>query len=135
MRTILITCLIAFAAIGCSTVPAARPVTATSPAGAVRHVVLFRYKPKASQATIRQVTEAFLALRDKIPNILAFETGVNISSEKLNQGFTHVYQLTFTNATARDVYLVHPAHKAFGDLLGTLDAVDAVFVVDYVPTP
>lgn len=135
MRTSLFTALLALAAVACSTSPAARPATAATPAGAVRHVVVFRYKPDATPAKIRQVTEAFAALKDQIPGIVAFEHGVNNSPENLNQGFTHVYQMTFSNAAARDVYLPHPAHKAFGTLLGSLGVLDAAFVVDYVPTP
>ena len=135
MRSSLITCLIAVAAIACSTTPAAPPVTSPLPASAVRHVVVFRYKPDASPAKIREITEAFAALKDQIPGILAFEHGVNNSPEKLNQGFTHVYQVTFTNAAARDVYLVHPAHKAFGALLGSSGVFDGAFVVDYSPVP
>ena len=133
MRTTLMTCLVAVAAAACSTAPAARPVTATVPAGAVRHVVVFKYKPDADPAKIRQITEAFAALKDQIPGVLSFEHGVNNSPEKLNQGFTHVYQLTFTNAAARDVYLVHPAHKAFGALLGSSGVFEGAFVVDYEP--
>jgi hypothetical protein len=135
MRTTLLACLAAFAAMVCSTTLAAQPVVAPAPAGAVRHVVVFRFKPDASPEKIRQVTEAFVALKGKIPDILALEHGVNNSPEKLNQGFTHVFQLTFTNAAARDAYLPHPAHKAFGTLLGELGILDAVFVVDYAPTP
>ena len=135
MRSSLITCLIAVAAIACSTTPAAPPVTSPLPASAVRHVVVFRYKPDASPAKIREITEAFAALKDQIPGILAFEHGVNNSPEKLNQGFTHVYQVTFTNAAARDVYLAHPAHKAFGALLGSSGVFDGAFVVDYSPVP
>ena len=135
MRPSFITCLIAVAAIACSTTPAAPPVTSPLPASAVRHVVVFRYKPDASPAKIREITEAFAALKDQIPGILAFEHGVNNSPEKLNQGFTHVYQVTFTNAAARDVYLVHPAHKAFGALLGSSGVFDGAFVVDYSPVP
>lgn len=135
MRTSVITCLVAFAAIACSTTPAVRPLVAPAPIGAVRHVVVFRYKPGASPEKIQQVTEALTALKDKIPGILALEHGVNNSPENLNQGFTHVFQVTFTNAAARDAYLPHPAHKAFGTLLGSLGILDAVFVVDYAPTP
>ena len=134
MRTTLFTCAIAFASIACATAPA-RPVTATLPAAAVRHVVVFRFKPDASPAKIRQITDAFAALKDQIPGILAFEHGVNNSPEKLDQGFTHVYQLTFTNAAARDAYLPHPAHKAFGTLHGASGVFDAAFVVDYTPSP
>ena len=135
MRATLITCLIAVASLACATGPAAKPVTASLPAGAVRHVVVFRYKPDASEAKIRQLNEAFAALKNQIPGVLAFEHGVNNSPEKLNQGFTHAYQLTFTSAAARDAYLIHPAHKAFGTLLGGLGIFDAAFVVDYSPTP
>ena len=134
MRTTLLTCLIGFAALACSTA-SPRPVTATLPAAAVRHVVVFRYKPDASPQKIQQITEAFAALKDQIPGILAFEHGVNNSPEKLDQGFTHVYLLTFANAAARDVYLPHPAHKAFGSLLRSSGVFDAAFVVDYTPTP
>jgi hypothetical protein len=135
MRTLLLTSLVAVAAVACSTAPAARPAPTPLPAGAVRHVVVFRYKAGASPEKIRQITEAFAALKDQIPGILAFEHGVNNSPEKLDQGFTHVYQLTFTNAAARDAYLPHPAHKAFGTLLGGSGVFDAAFVVDYVPSP
>src|SRR3954470_10203084 len=85
MRITLITCIVALAAVACSTVPAARPVTAALPAGAVRHVVVFRFKPDADPAKIQQVTAAFAALKDQIPNVLSFEHGVNNSPEKLNQ--------------------------------------------------
>jgi hypothetical protein len=118
----------------CTTTPAARPATSPAPTGAVRHVVVFRYKPDASPQKIQQVTDAFVALKDKIPGILAVEHGVNNSPEKLNQGFTHVFQMTVANAAARDTYLPHPNHKAFGTLLGSLGILDAVFVVDYTPT-
>ena len=135
MRTTLITCLAAFAAMTFSTTATAQSTVAPAPAGAVRHVVVFRFKPDASAEKIRQVTDALVALKDKIPGILAMEHGVNNSPEKLNQGFTHVFQVTFANAAARDAYLPHPAHKAFGTLLGSLGILDGVFVVDYAPTP
>jgi hypothetical protein len=96
---------------------------------------VFRYKAGASPEKIQQVTDALTALKDKIPGIPALEHGVNNSPENLNQGFTNVFQVTFTNAAARDAYLPHPAHKAFGTLLGSLGILDAVFVVDYAPAP
>lgn len=130
----MIVSLVAFAAVACSTAPA-HPVTTAVPATAVRHVVVFRYKADASAEKIQRITDAFAALQGQIPGILAFEHGVNNSPEQLNQGFTHVYQLTFTNAAARDAYLVHPAHKAFGALLGGSGVFDAAFVVDYTPSP
>jgi Stress responsive A/B Barrel Domain len=97
----------------------------------VRHIVALKYKPAATAEQIQQVTDAFRDLRNKIPGITAFEDGVNNSPEGKNLGFTHVYVLTFEDAAARDAYLPHPEHAAFGKLLGTLDIVADVFVVDY----
>ena len=101
----------------------------------VRHVVAFKYKADATSDQIAQVNEAFRSLQDKIPGILAFEYGTNESPEGKNHGFTHVYLLTFESAAARDTYLPHPEHKAFGEMLGGLDILDDVFVIDYVPQP
>lgn len=101
--------------------------------GQIRHVVVFKYKSTATPDQIRQVTEAFAALRTSIPGITAFEHGVNNSPEGKNHGFTHAYVMTFTDAAARDTYLPHPEHRKFGQLLATLGIVEDVFVVDYVP--
>ncbi len=99
----------------------------------VRHVVVFRYKDALSAADIERIRAAFCALPKLIPGITALEHGVNNSPEGLNKRLTHVFQLTFTDAAARDTYLPHPAHAAFGALLGELDALADLFVVDYTP--
>ena len=99
----------------------------------MRHIVVFKYKPNATQDQINEVTKAFGELKEKIPGIVAFEHGVNDSPENKNLGFTHVYQLTFENAEARDAYLPHPEHKKFGQLLGELNVLEDAFVVDYNP--
>lgn len=103
--------------------------------GQVRHVVVFKYKAGATDAQTQQVTAAFMALKDKIPGVVAIEHGVNHSPEGLNQGFTHAYLVTFVDAKARDAYLPHPEHKKFGELLTSLGILDEVFVVDYTPVP
>ncbi len=99
----------------------------------VRHIVVFKYKPGATEAQIKQITDAFAGLAKTIPGITAFEHGVNNSPEKKNLGFTHVYQITFKDAAARDTYLPHPEHRKFGQLLGKLGVLEDAFVVDYVP--
>lgn len=100
----------------------------------VRHVVVFDYKDDASEEQIGTVTEAFRALKDKIPGIVGFEYGINNSPEGLNQDFTHVYLMTFENAAARDAYLPHPEHEKFGELLRASGIFEGAFVVDYVPS-
>ena len=101
------------------------------PAVPVKHIVVFRYKSTATPQQIAEVTEAFKALKNKIPGIISFEYGVNNSPEKLNKGFTHIYLLTFEDAAARDAYLPHPEHKKFGELLGRLGVLEEPFVVDF----
>ena len=125
MKTILVLLVLAFAAsvlINFKVPPANE---------AVRHVVVFKYKEGATDAQIKEITDAFRALKDKIPGIIGFEHGVNNSPEGLNQGFTHVYLMTFENEEARDVYLPHPEHDAFGALLKGSGIFDGAYVVDY----
>ena len=93
------------------------------------HVVSFKFKPSATQDQIAEVVGAFRDLKKKIPTIRDFEWGVNVSPEKHDKGFTHMFTLTFKSEKDRNDYLVHPDHKAFGQLLGPI--LDDVFVIDY----
>jgi len=97
----------------------------------VRHLVVFKYKATATPGQIAEVSDAFRSLKMKIPGIESFEHGNNISPEKKDLGFNHVYLITFKSAAARDAYLPHPEHKNFGQLLSKLDVVEDVFVVDF----
>jgi hypothetical protein len=95
----------------------------------LRHVVAFKFKEGTSPQQIKQVEEAFAELPKKVTTVDKFEWGTNNSPEKLNKGCTHAFILTFKSEKDRDNYLVHPAHKAFGSLVGPL--LDDVFVIDF----
>jgi hypothetical protein len=95
----------------------------------LRHVVLFKFKDSASASGIKQVEDAFRALPSKIKEIAALEWGTNNSPENLNQGFTHCFFVSFNSEKDREVYLPHPAHKAFVDVL--MPHLDKVLVIDY----
>lgn len=95
----------------------------------LRHVVLFKFKDTATPEQVKQVEDAFRALPGKIDLIRGFEWGTNVSPENLSQGYTHCFFLTFASDKDRDAYLVHPAHKEFGKLLGPY--LDKVTVVDF----
>ena len=103
---------------------------AAKPAG-VRHVVLFKFKDSATPENIASVEKAFASLPKSIDLIRGFEWGTNVSPEKLDQGFTHCFLLTFDNQRDRDAYLVHPSHKEFGKVLGPY--LDKVLVLDFEP--
>ncbi len=97
--------------------------------GKLIHMVAFKYKESSTKEDIQKVEEAFAALPGKIPQIASFESGTNVSPEKLDKGFTHGYLLTFHSQTDRDEYLVHPDHKEFGKIVGPHLA--DVFVIDF----
>ncbi len=98
--------------------------------GKVRHVVLFKFKEGTTAEQQKMVEDAFRALPAKIPEVVEFEWGTNISPENFAQGFTHCFLVTFNDAKSRDAYLPHPAHKAFGKLLKPY--LDKVLVIDFV---
>jgi Stress responsive A/B Barrel Domain len=104
--------------------------TKNAPGKLLRHVVLFTFKPTTTKEEINRVVAAFAALPKQIKVIKAFEWGLNNSPENFHQGFTHCFVLTFANENDRDnAYQVHPAHKAFQDILKP--HMEKVFVVDY----
>ncbi|MFK7790073.1 MAG: Dabb family protein [Phycisphaeraceae bacterium] len=102
----------------------------TNTLGVYRHVVVFKFKDTTTDAQIKMIVDDFGKLQDAIPEIIAYEHGKNVSPEGLDQGFTHVFLVTFRNKAGLDVYLPHPAHKAFVDKL--LPLLEEPFVVDYV---
>jgi Stress responsive A/B Barrel Domain len=100
-----------------------------NPGKLLRHVVLFKFKDGTAAADIKKVEDNFRALPSKIKEIKSLEWGINNSPESLNQGFTHCFFVTFSTEKDRAVYLPHPAHKAFGEVLHPY--LDKVLVIDY----
>ena len=95
-----------------------------------RHIVIFQFKADAPAEKVRGVIEAFKALPSKLPAIQAFEWGTNVSPEGLDQGFTHIFTLTFASKEALEKqYLHEPAHQEFVAMLGGV--LEKALVVDY----
>jgi len=95
----------------------------------LRHVVLFKFKEGTTAEDLKAIEASFASLPAKIPEITDFEWGTNNSPEGLDKGFTHCFFLTFKSEKDRDVYLPHPDHKLFGELVGP--HLEDVLVVDY----
>ncbi|MEO5995309.1 MAG: Dabb family protein [Chitinophagaceae bacterium] len=108
----------------------ARMNQSQSAAAVLRHVVLFKFKDGSTPAQVKEVENAFSALPGKIPTMIGYEWGTNISPENIAQGYTHCFLVTFKNAADRDGYLVHPAHKDFGKILSPY--LDKVLVIDFI---
>ena len=113
----------------CSMCPKGGACAAPAP-GSIRHVVLFKWKDGTPPETVKAIENSFRALPSKVDGISGFEWGTDVSPEKLSQGFTHCFLVTFPDTAARDAYLPHPEHKAFVDLMKP--HLDKVLVVDYV---
>ena len=99
------------------------------PAKMLRHVVMFKFKDTSSKSDIQNVVEAFRSLKVSIPQVAAFEYGTDNSPEGLANGFTHCFLGTFKSEADREVYLQHPKHKEFVEVLKP--HLDKVQVIDY----
>ncbi len=95
-----------------------------------RHVVMFKFKDDATKEQIAALEKGFSALPKKIDTIVDYEWGTNVGDRNKNQGFTHCFIVTFKDKAGLDVYIPHPAHKKFVELL--LPSLDKVLVFDFV---
>ena len=106
-------------------------LSAVAADGPIRHVVHFKFKADATPAQIANIEKEFAALKGKIGAITSLEWGTNVSSEGLDQGYTHCWLVSFQDAAARDLYLKHEAHAAFVAILKPM--LEEALVVDFVP--
>ncbi len=109
---------------------AQKPGEAKPNLGKLRHIVLFKFKDGAAAQDIKKIEDSFRTLPTKVPQIIDFEWGTDVSVENLSQGFTHCFVVTFQDADGRAVYLPHPAHQEFVELMRP--HLDKVLVIDYV---
>ena len=80
----------------------------------------------------KEIADAFVALKTKIPQIVSIQHGPNISKEGFDKGFHEAFVLTFANEKDRDLYLKHEAHEKFAKSLDGILADKGVFVFDFV---
>ena len=95
----------------------------------VRHILLVKFKSKASPKQIQEVLEDFESIPTKIDGISDVEWGENNSPEKLNDGYSHCIQITFTNEKGRQNYLPHPEHETLKKKI--TDVLEKIVVFDY----
>ena len=99
--------------------------------GPVKHVVLFKFKDHVDEKQAAELIEGYKALPGKIAAMKAFEWGPDVSTEGLQEGFTHCFITTFENTEGRDSYIPHQAHKDYVEVL--FPHLDKILVLDYVP--
>jgi quinol monooxygenase YgiN len=97
--------------------------------GEFRHIVMFKFKPEATEAQVKEIEKAFAALPSKIDTITGYEWGTTENIEPLNDGFTHCFVVTFKDKKGLETYLPHAEHTAFVTKLKPL--LDKALVFDY----
>ncbi len=95
----------------------------------LRHVVLFGFNDDLPAGQVKEIETAFTNLPKQIDVIKGYEWGTDCSPEGAQKGHTHCFFLSFESEKDRDTYLVHPAHKQFGQLVN--GKLKTVTVVDY----
>ena len=98
--------------------------------GQFRHVVLFKFKDTAPPADVKAIEDAIVAFPPTMPMITGLEWGKDVSVEKLADGFTHCFLVTFKDADGLKAYLPHPTHQAAVAKLKP--AMEKLLVFDYV---
>lgn len=95
----------------------------------VKHIALIKFKDGTSEDQINNLFDQILDLTENVDGIIDYVAGPNSSPEGLNQGLTHGFIMTFTDAAARDAYLPHPEHQKVKEAI--LPLADSVLVFDF----
>ena len=95
----------------------------------VKHIALVKFKEGTADEQIQKSFDEILDITETIPGIEDYVSGMNMSPEKLNQGYTHGLVMTFTDAAARDAYLSHPEHERVKAMI--LPHVESLIVFDF----
>ena len=95
----------------------------------VKHIVLLKFKDGTTEEQIGKFFEDVLDLSETVPGIDDYVSGTNCSLESRNQGLTHGFIMTFSDAAVRDAYIVHPEHERFKTM--ALGGVENLLVFDF----
>ena len=75
----------------------------------IEHIVLFRWKPEATDAQVAAAVKGLQGLKGRVPGILDLACGADFSDRA--QGYTHGLVVRFPDRAALDAYGPHPAHQ------------------------
>jgi hypothetical protein len=95
----------------------------------VKHIVLLKFKDGTSEEQIAKFFEELLDLSETVPGIDDYVSGANCSSEGRSQGMSHGFIMTFSDAAARDAYILHPEHERFKTMALTI--VENVLIFEF----
>lgn len=99
----------------------------------IRHFVLLRFLDSVDAETKASIYKDLSDLRDRLPGIVGFHAGPNVSVETdLIRGNADAFWVDFADSAARDAYLVDARHREIGARIvaNTVGGADGVTVVD-----
>ncbi|MFE0017931.1 Dabb family protein [Mesorhizobium sp. NPDC059054] len=80
----------------------------------IRHCVFVKFRADVPAVERSAIHADLSALRGMIDGMGAVHFNGNVSPEPFARGFTHGFTIDFSDAAARDAYLVHEAHQRAG---------------------
>ncbi|MEO0913077.1 MAG: Dabb family protein, partial [Pseudomonadota bacterium] len=83
----------------------------------IRHIVLTKFKPETTEATIAEIYGGLSALTEKLPGARAFTGGRSESPEQIERGYMHGFVIDFDSWDALKTYADNPEHQALGGRL------------------
>ncbi len=98
----------------------------------IEHIVLFRWKPEATDEQVAAGMDGLRGLKNRVPGIVAMDCGADFSGRA--QGYTHALVIRFSDRATFDAYGPHPAHQAVIETQ-LKPLLDAVLDFDFEVTP
>lgn len=77
----------------------------------IHHLVLLRWKPTTTEATVRRLAGQLEAMRHAIPEIRLVKTGPNQDPDSARE-WPFVLEVQVDDLAALQRYIDHPAHQA-----------------------
>ena len=98
----------------------------------IRHIVLTKFKPEVSEATIKGIYDGLAAVTDKLPGAANFTGGRSESPEQIERGYMHGFVIDFDSWEALQTYSDDEDHKALGGQLvaNAMGGIDGILVLD-----
>ncbi|TQD82514.1 hypothetical protein C1H46_031950 [Malus baccata] len=84
--------------------------------GELKNILMAKFKEGTSESQIEQLIESFANLVNLVEPMKSFHWGKELSIEKEEEGYTHVFETTFESVEGMAEYAVHPAHHDFAKL-------------------
>jgi hypothetical protein len=98
----------------------------------IHHIVLVKFRDEIDALSRQEIWNELAKLSLVINGIESSAFGDNVSDEGFSRGYNDGFVMVFRDVSARNAYLIHPAHQAAGArLVAALEGgLDGLLVVD-----